>query len=166
MNGPQLHLVLNHLPVVGLALGGLALLGSFLLRRPEAIRLSLVILVVTGVATVPAFLTGEPAEDGVERFAGVSKGSIEAHEEAAEIGLVAGIVAAVLSLAALVGGARKPALATPLAALALVASLGAAGVMGWVAHLGGLIRHPEISSTTSPAAGGAPSATAPEPDDD
>lgn len=166
MNGPQMHLVLNHLPVVGLALGALALLGSFLLRRPEAMRLSLVILVVTGLATVPAFLTGEPAEDGVEHWAGVSKGSIHEHEEAAEIGLVAGIVAAALALAALVGSARKPALATPLTALALVASLGAAGVMGWVAHLGGLVRHPEISSTAAPAGGAAPSATAPDHDDD
>lgn len=166
MNGPQLHLVLNHLPVVGLALGALALLGSFLLRRQEAIRLSLVILVVTGLAAIPAFLTGEPAEDGVERLAGVSKGNIEAHEEAAELGIGFGIGAGVLALIALVGGARKPALATPLTALALVGSMAAAGVLGWVAHLGGLIRHPEISSAAPPTGGAAPSAIAPEHDDD
>ena len=51
-----------------------------------------------------------------------------------------------------------------LAGAVLLGTLGVSGAVGWAAHLGGLIRHPELSSAG--ASGSAPRAEAkPERDD-
>jgi hypothetical protein len=63
MNGAQLHLMLNHLPVMG-ALFSLLLLGWSLTRRSTEIqKLALGGALLAGLSSVPAYLTGEPAEE-------------------------------------------------------------------------------------------------------
>ena len=83
MNPAHLHLMLNHIPVLGMAFG-LALVSLALLRKSEELkRISLGFLIVIALLAIPAYLTGEPAEELVENLPGVSKSSIEQHEEAA-----------------------------------------------------------------------------------
>ena len=75
--------MLNHVPVLGTAFG-LGLVGWALLRRSEELkRISLGIFIIVALLAIPAYLTGEPTEELVENLPGVSKSSIEQHEEAA-----------------------------------------------------------------------------------
>jgi hypothetical protein len=46
-------------------------------------RISLGIFIIVALLAIPAYLTGEPTEELVENLPGVSKSSIEQHEEAA-----------------------------------------------------------------------------------
>ena len=94
------------------------------------------------------FFTGEPAEDVVEKLPGFSRAITERHEDAALVSLVAmGLTGLYCLITLVVYRTRPPARwVTP---LALVASLGAASVMGYAANLGGQIRHTEIRATTS-----------------
>jgi hypothetical protein len=103
----HLHLALTHVPVVGL----LAALGLFLWalirRNSEVARAGLAALVVIACITGLVFLTGEPAEEAVEKLAGVTEDSIHEHEELAEAALVATIALGTLALVAFVGYLRR-----------------------------------------------------------
>jgi hypothetical protein len=146
MSNAHWHLILNHLPVLGVPFGAV-LLGLGLLRGTMALqRAGLVVLVLAGLAAGVAYLTGEPAEHALETLGAAGsrpESLIEAHEEAA---LAATIAAGVLALGAaaalwrLVHGTVARGWIAGLLTLALVASL----ALGWVATLGGRISHPEI----------------------
>ena len=77
----HLHLVLNHVPVVGTFVGIALLLVALARRSRELTLASFGVFVASAAVTVPVYLTGEPAEDRVERLAGVSGAVIERHEE-------------------------------------------------------------------------------------
>jgi uncharacterized membrane protein len=148
MNWAHVHLMLNHLPVLG-TIFGLLLLGWAVVRRDEKLqRAALATFVLTALAAIPVFLTGEPSEDVVENLAGTAKQAIEAHEEAAVVALIAVSALGALALAALVLF-RKRAVPRPLAGAALIFALATAGWMAQTANLGGRIRHAELGATAT-----------------
>lgn len=139
----HLHLLLNHVPVIGL-LFVLLVLGVALWRRnSETGKLGIAMLVGIAAVTAVVFLTGEPAEEAVENFAGVSEMVIHQHEDAADAALIATSVAGVAALGLLLLYRRRelPRWAVS-GTLALV--LVGGGLMAWTANLGGQIRHSEI----------------------
>jgi hypothetical protein len=166
----QLHLALTHVPVVTALLAAATLVIAAVGRGPSTRRFGLVLLLVAGLAAVPAFLTGEGAEQVVEDRAGVSESVIERHEEAAELALALLLGGAAVAAAALVAGRlRHDAAARALFAAALLLALADATVLGWVAHLGGEIRHDEIrlaSQAGSPAVRGRPGGAEQASEDD
>ena len=148
MNWAHVHLMLNHLPVLGTVFG-FALLAWAVLRRNETLqRAALGTFVLAALAAIPVFLTGEPSEDLVERLAGTAEQAIEAHEEAAVVALIAIEALGALALAALVLF-RKRGIPRPLAGAALVFALATAGWMAQTANLGGRIRHAELRTTAT-----------------
>jgi len=149
VNAAHIHLLLNHVPVLG-AVFGLLLLSYGLLRDDDGVvRAAIGTLAVVGVASVGVYLTGEPAEELVEGLAGVSEAALERHEEAALWAVWGGGALGALAFAGLwihrsVSVPRS--FATALLALTLVVS----GLLGWTATLGGEVRHPEIRDGFTP----------------
>lgn len=157
MNGPHLHLALNHLPVVG-SLGIAILLAVAILPAGRAFRrLALAALVVVALAGLLAFFSGEGAEEGIENLPGVESTRIEEHEDMARVALIGLELAGVIGLAGLLAFRRR-AIPGSLIAVALIVDLGAAALLARVATLGGEIRHEEIRA-------GAPAAPTPSADD-
>jgi len=146
MNVAHIHLMLNHLPVMGAAIGVLLLAAAFLRRSDELTKASFALLALLGVASVVVYLTGEPAEKIVEKVAGFSESLLERHEDVALLATISMGVLGALSLLTLVVFRRRP-LPRWTTAVALVLSVGAAAVMAYTANLGGQIRHTEIRST-------------------
>jgi len=164
VNPAQLHLALTHLPVVGALLAAAALSIGALTRSPATRRAGLALLLFAALSAIPSYLTGEGAEEVVEDRPGVSEAIVERHEDAAgdalALVLLGGTVAAGSLLASRLGRERAArALFAGALALALVDSV----VLGWVAHLGGEIRHDEIRVA---AVGVRPAAGSGEPGDD
>jgi hypothetical protein len=154
VNPAHLHLMLNHLPVIGVPLVG-ALLACGLFRRSrELYRTALVAAVVVAAFTYPVFLTGEPAEDRVEDTAWASKDLIHEHEERAEAALIAVLVTggiAAFGLWQSRGGREGSRL---IGGLTLAGLAVGAGLLAWTALAGGPIRHDEIRAgnvTAAPA---------------
>lgn len=146
MNGAHLHLIVNHFPVVT-AILGLPVLLAAIVRRTAGLRnLALGVSVAAAVLAVPAYFTGEPAEETVERMAGVDAVDIERHEEAARIAALAVGLQGVVALAALFALRRRPDLPAPVATTLLVLAIAGAVLMARAANLGGGIRHAEIRS--------------------
>ncbi len=154
MDAAHLHLLLNHIPVIGTA-AGLFLLAWGLWRNSDELkRVSLAIFMISAVVAIPTYLTGESAEELVEHLSGVSESLIERHEDAAVVSIVAlealGLAAAVTL--ALFQRAHRAVNVMLVASLALAVVTGA--LMARTANLGGQIRHTEIRPfTSSPARG-------------
>ena len=144
MNAAHLHIILNHIPVIGIPFGTALLVYGFLRKSPEVRTAGLVVFVAIALVTIPTFLAGKAAKDMVEHLPGVSEPLIESHERAATIALVATSVLGGLSLLRLLVPARFPAIGGPATVLVLVLSFGVAGWLAKTANLGGQIRHSEI----------------------
>lgn len=164
--GPQMHLMLNHLPVVGFVLMLPVLVLTWVFGKADFRRAGMLGVVVVGLLALPAYLTGEPAEEGIEHLAGVSESTIEVHEEAAEVALVLALVTAGLAAAAWVATRRSDRLLGVAMPVVTLAALATTGVMAWVGHEGGKIRHPEIGDATSAAVGGQVPESEADHDDD
>lgn len=152
MSTVHLHLLLNHVPVIGTIIG-LCLLAYAALRKDEGLaRASLGMFAILALVAIATFLTGEPAEEAVEGLAGVSESVVERHEEAALLSTIALGVLGALSLGILLRFRRRH-LPRQAAVALLAAGLVPAGAMAWTANLGGQIRHTEIRSVTVAPAG-------------
>lgn len=153
MDAAHIHLMLNHVPVLG-AVFGAVLLGVGLLRSDESWqRIALWTLLVTGVASVVVYLTGEPAEGLVEGAAGFSHDAVERHEEIAEWAMYTGGAVGAASLGA-IGWFRSRPLPRGLMTGVFVLNLALVGVMAWTAQSGGKVSHPELRVETAAAVRG------------
>jgi uncharacterized membrane protein len=144
----HLHLLLNHVPVIGMLFVLFVLVAAFRARSSDMGKLGLVMLAGIGAVTALVYFTGEPAEDAVEKIAGVSRAMIHDHEEAAEAAFIATSIAGVLALAMLWWHRRRE-LPRSIVAVVFAVALGVSGLMAWTANLGGQIRHSEIRSSSS-----------------
>lgn len=150
MDWVHVHLLLNHVPVVGTIIGLLLLLAAVVRKSDELKKASLIIFVITALVAIPVFLTGEPAEELTENLPGVSEAVAEKHEDSALLSLIAAEFLGAVSLLGLILLWRsRQTVARWVVALALAASLATAGLMGWTANLGGQIRHTEIRADVS-----------------
>ena len=150
----HLHLLLNHLHIIVTALA-LALLAVAVWRDDDTLtRTGLVFLVGAALSALPAYLTGEGAEDAVEKLPGVTEALIERHSD---IALVAAIVVGALGIGALwaLWRYRRP-VRVPRAFLLvmIIGSFAGSGLMAWTGLLGGEIRHTEVRPGYVPASGG------------
>ena len=149
MNPGHAHLVLNHAPIIGSVIVVFLLFVALARKSDELTKVSLVVVALTAVAGVAAYLTGEPAEELVEDIAGVARGAIEPHEEFAQIGTIA---YAALGLAALAALAvfRRRAVPRWFTVSALVGALAVSGMMSYTGWLGGQIRHANEMGIAAP----------------
>lgn len=152
----HLHLLLNHLPII-VPVIGLALLALAVWKRTDLLaRVGLALLATGAVSALPVYLTGEGAEDSVEKLPGVTKALIEQHSD---IALVAAIVIGLIGLLALwmLWRYRRPSALPPgLVRLTLLGAVVGCGLMAYTGSLGGQIRHTEVRPGYVPAAEGAP----------
>lgn len=157
-----LHVVINHLPIMGVPIG-LGLLLLALWQRDAAVaRAALLVLIGMGLVTIAVYLTGKGGEDFIEHLPGRSHEAIEAHEDMATNALGYVLIMAVaavfawLRLGGLSALGRRPAPAAPpfqstmLWIMVLAAAI-VSVVLGYTGKLGGRIAHTEF---VVPAAAG------------
>ncbi|HMV30796.1 MAG TPA: hypothetical protein PKA50_01645, partial [Gemmatimonadales bacterium] len=98
MSAAHLHLMFNHLPVLGTPLVLSLLLWGLIRRSRDVQRAALGAAVVVAALSYPVFLTGEPAEEQVEDAAWMQERLVHEHEERAEAALIAIMVTGALAL--------------------------------------------------------------------
>ena len=150
MNGAHLHLLINHLPVLG-TFFGLALLAFAVWKGSDELRkAALGTFVIVALAAVATYLTGDPAEHVVKGLPGVSAAMIERHDDAAGIALGGAVTLGVLALGELIWFRRGKPIKNWFSTCALLAAILVTGLMAWTANLGGQIRHTEIRPDAVP----------------
>ncbi|GBD39816.1 MAG: hypothetical protein KatS3mg078_2024 [Deltaproteobacteria bacterium] len=149
MNWAHIHLMLNHIPVVGTGLVILLLIVALARKSKELTNVTLIFTILISLATIPVYLTGEPAEEVIEDMPGIREELIEEHEEQAEIAFIFIEVTGFLALIALVTNIYSQKIAQRMALLTLLALIVSGGLMAWTANLGGKIQHEEIRSDST-----------------
>lgn len=147
MNSAHIHLLLNHIPILGSAFGILLLIYGIFAKNRSLVNAAFVTFVITALFAIPVFLTGEHAEESVENIAGVSETIIETHEESAELALWVMEALGILSLITLFLQKAEHSLAKTFTTISLLLSLITFGLMAKVGYEGGKIRHTELNST-------------------
>lgn len=148
MNPVHLHLLLNHVPILG-TLFGLILLATGLFFRNKTLRSSgMITFVVVALLAIPAYISGGEAEEVVEDIPGTSEIFLEEHEELAEgaVWLVYG-VGAISLISLLLMSFLGEKTTQILNSITLTASLVSFGFMVAVGYYGGKIRHSELNDT-------------------
>lgn len=145
MNEPHIHLLLAHVPIVGVVFGILVLGYAWYARKTETSHVGMAIFVISGLAAVIVYLTGEVAEEAVEHLPGISEAIIERHEDVAIFALYA---TAILGLTSLLGilFTRNREVPRWLNGSILILAFVVFAILGYTANLGGQINHPEIRS--------------------
>ncbi len=143
-NGAHLHLLVNHLPIVGTYMSLLVLSTGFVLKNTTVKTTGLGLMVVSALVAIPAFLTGEPAEHILEAAGQANDQLIEVHEETAEWGIWVCEISGIIALIAFFTSVRQMKVARTLTFLAIVAALMSSLTWIRVGNTGGEIRHTEV----------------------
>jgi len=156
MNAAHLHLVLNHLPIIGALLSVPLVILALAFRNERGLLIAAAVtLTVTGAGALASMQTGEPAEELVEHLPGVAEPLIQAHEERAEVATGLAVATAIGALALFGMTVRRgTSLPAPWLAALLVGTVATSGAMAWTGKAGGVIRHTEIRNDATVAATG------------
>jgi uncharacterized membrane protein (UPF0136 family) len=149
----HIHLLLNHLPIVGVPLIATLLIYGIVRRQRDVQRAALAGFVALALLTIPAYMTGEPAEEGVEHAPGVATALIDRHEDLATLAFALTGALGVFAAAGLVVSRRERPVPKVILAGGVALAMLAIGALVPTGYYGGQIRHSEIRSA---GAGGSP----------
>src|ERR1044071_2892054 len=141
------HLLLNHVPTLGLVFSVALFLLSLVRSNDELLRASLGALFLVAIMAFPTFITGYAARVAIRSHPGFSQPLTDAHQGAAVMALVVIEITGAIAWAALWqprrhGHPRKWTLIS-----VVVLSLISLGLVTRAANMGGDISHPEIRFT-------------------
>jgi hypothetical protein len=148
MSAAHIHLLLNHIPILGSLFGLLLLLYAMLKGSDEMKRVCFGIFVITALITIPVYLTGDGAARIIQNLPGVSEDIIRQHDSAATFTIIA---VELLGAASLLGWwlTRKgKKLVGWLLVTVFVLAIISTGLGMWTGNLGGQIRHTEVRAQT------------------
>ncbi|MBX7047294.1 MAG: hypothetical protein K1X86_15800 [Ignavibacteria bacterium] len=144
MSSAYLHILLNHIPVIGTAIAAFVMFYGFFKKSDEIKKLALIISILVAITSIVVFQTGDKAKNKVVSIEGVNSDFIDPHEEFAEVAIIVSNVVGLLALVTLFVFRKPKHLPLWAAALFFALILAVNGMMAWTAHLGGMINHTEI----------------------
>jgi glucan phosphoethanolaminetransferase (alkaline phosphatase superfamily) len=144
MNEAHFHLLVNHLPIVGILIGFFVLITGFLLKKTEVKVTALGIFVFSALASVAAFYSGDGAEEIVERIPGISETLINQHEESAELFFTGMLILGAISLVTMFLEIKKSKFSGFGFILVFLLAIATGVLAKNVGTSGGEIRHTEI----------------------
>jgi uncharacterized membrane protein len=145
MNQTHLHLLINHLPIIGSILGGIVLAHA-IWNKSELTKIAAYnVLIISSLGAIVAYVTGEEAEETIENIAGVMENTIKIHEDFAVYALIALIALGVSSIIGLWATIKQNSYSGILSTITLVISFMAFGLVAQTGYLGGQIRHTELN---------------------
>jgi hypothetical protein len=149
LNWAHVHLLLTHVPVIGIgAILAFLLVGVFRGSR-EIEWASLQLFVALALLSIAVYLSGSPANHQVRDLPGFSRSVIHRHSTAADFAFWSLEILGALSLGALYRFRKSMTVPPRVITVLLVVGFIVMVLMAWTANLGGKIRHPEIGARFS-----------------
>ena len=146
MNQAYMHLLTNHIPVLGIFFGIVILIWGIISRKKEIKMVAYFLFLAASLGGLVTFNTGEAAEDVAEKIDGISKTLIHDHEEAGETAIYLIVGVGVLSLLGFYAEVKNKKIAPAVAIVVLIAAIIAFILTARTSYLGGKIRHIEMSA--------------------
>jgi len=146
-----IHVLINPLPIYGLAVALIGLVIAILLRSRSGQIAMLCIVLLSSAMAWPVFVFGKRSYDRVLSMSDDDgRAWLEAHEDRAEDLIYFFYALALLSLAAIALPAKFPKSSLPLALVTLLFGIVVLGMGGYIAQAGGKIRHREFRNEPPP----------------
>jgi uncharacterized membrane protein len=136
-----LHLLSNHVPILGSLFGILLLVVALVKPNLKTTLSAYLILLVSGIGGIVAYFTGEPAEESIEHVPGISHKLIHVHEEMAENALIFVFLLTAASIIGLWAERAEWKSAKKIELFTLVVGIIAFILFAFTGYLGGHIRH-------------------------
>jgi len=146
MNPAHVHLLLNHFPTIGFAIGLAVFVVALLLGKKALHRICLVVFFLTAAMTIATYVSGNDAREMLKEMPDVSDPLMQAHESAALTAFVFMQITGFLSWIGLWVGDRSSRFSRWNVWLILVFGVFAFVMMSRAAYMGGAIRHPETGA--------------------
>ena len=152
-----LHVLINPLPVYGLAVAVFGLIAAMALGNRGGQVIALVLIFACAASAWPAVHYGKAAESGVLAMADDDgQAWLKAHEQRADKLIYLFYVLALVSLAAIFAPKKWPKTSRPLAVATLILAFASLGAGFYIAQAGGKIRHREFRNAPPPKIEAAP----------
>lgn len=164
MEPVHLHLLTNHVPIIGAFFGAVVLIIGMVRKSPPTLAAAYWVFILAAAMGLVAYFTGEGAEHAVENLPGVTENFIESHEDLGKFTLIAFIILAALSVFGVLRSKNHYDKIKGLAMVIMVVALAGFGIGAYTAYTGGQIRHTEIRPGA--AAATQPAGEQPETDND
>ncbi len=143
MDDAQIHLMLNHIPIIG-SFMGIVLLAFGVFRRDKSLlHAGFITLIIVAIITFPVVSSGHGAEEIVEEM-GISHDLIEAHEALAGTAFWMVEVLGLLAVIGLILSFLEHKAKRMLSVLTLILGLIVFFFLVRVGDAGGEIHHPEL----------------------
>ena len=148
-----MHVLLNPLPVYGLAIAVIGLALALIFRSRPAIIIALALVFISGISAWPVLSYGQAAYDRVKSMSDpAGEQWLDEHMARGEKLIYAFYVLAGLAVAGMIVPIKWPRTSTPLATATLVLGFGTLGIGGWISYAGGHVRHKEFRFEPPPPA--------------
>ena len=147
MTQTHIHLLINHLPIIGSLLGALVLIHGIGTRSEQTKIAAYYIFILSAIGATIAYFTGEAAEESVENIQGVLETSIEQHEDIAIFALISLSLLGLISIIGTYAIYAKMFWSNAFAYLILALSILSFAIAARTGYLGGQIRHTELHTT-------------------
>ncbi len=144
MSNTQLHLLVNHFPLIGTCIAIIILIIGMISHQKQIKMIALGLFIFNALMCVPSMITGEKSEHAVEEQPGVARFMIEEHEEIAEQSTWVMDGLAVLALITIFLYYKNHPASKWLLRLCLILSLISIYFAVQVGHSGGQIRRPDL----------------------
>ncbi len=139
------HVLINPLPVYGLAMGVLGLVVGLILRTPKVTIAALVLVFVGGISAWPTYYYGEAGYDRVKALSDDAGGKwLDEHMARGEKLIWMFYVLAGVSAIGVVAVAKRPRSSFAVSVFTLVLGTATLGAGGYIAYAGGHVRHREF----------------------
>ena len=148
INWAHVHLMINHIPVIGIPCIVLLLIYAVIRKSDEVRTVSFGLFILIALMTVAGYFTGGAAEKVVKNLPGVTEAYIGRHEEMAEYSVVLTVLLGLAAAAGLVIRYRTGFIPKWSLTVVLLMAIVLSVVLGITANLGGQIRHTEIRDKT------------------
>lgn len=147
------HVLINPIPVYGMAMGILALGAAMLARNKTARVIGLTLVIFAAASAWPVAHFGQNAYKQIRGQADdAGQDALDEHMLRADKLVIVFYATALIGVVALISQKKFPRAAGPLAAITLLAAIASLGAGGWISKAGGQIRHPEFRHAEMPPA--------------
>ena len=147
------HVLLNPLPIYGLAIGWIGLLVGFFLRSRPAQIATLVLVLISAASAWPVYEFGQQGYDRVLSMSDdAGQAWLDEHQHRAEQLIYFFYALAALSVIAIIVPIKWPKASAPLVIGTILLGVIVLGMSGYIAYAGGKIRHKEFRTEPPPPA--------------
>jgi disulfide bond formation protein DsbB len=153
MDPLYIHVIINHLPEMGLGLALLAVFLGLVLRSHQARRVGLILVFICAASALPVLKTGQKGYNEIYfSLEQTDRAWLDAHMRTAEEWIWVFYLLAALALVAIICPLKWPRTELALVLIVLAFGAGTFALSGYIAYLGGRVRHVEFREGPPPIA--------------